>query len=411
MKDRIVITGMGAVTPVGNTVCDMWEALLAGRSGIGPVTQFDTSDLDTHIAAEVKGFDPLDVMDRKEARRAHRCVQMAVGAAREAVRQARLMIDQFNRDRIGVVIGTALGGATMMLDNYDILRERGPRKVSPFFGPGMLPDTSSAQVSIELGARGPNMSVVSACATGVDAIGQAAEMIRRGAADVIVAGGTEAVLHRVTFAAFNVMRALSTRNDAPAEASRPFDAERDGFVIGEGAGVVILERLESALARGAQIIGEVVGYGTAADAFHLAAPTEDGDGIQRAMRIALDDANLTPDAIDYINAHGTSTPLNDKTETAAIKSIFGERAYRVPVSSTKSMMGHLLGAAGAVEAIICLMAMQTGVLPPTINYTTPDPACDLDYVPNTPRHAAARVAMSNSIGLGGHNASLILKAV
>ncbi|MCW5849920.1 MAG: beta-ketoacyl-ACP synthase II [Anaerolineae bacterium] len=411
MRSRIVITGMGAITPLGNSITAFWNSLAEGQSGAGPITRFDPSNMETKIAAEVKHFDPLAVMDRKEARRSSRCVQLAVGAAREAVQAARLTIDEFIRDRVGVVIGTGIGGADVMLENYDVLRERGPRRVSPFFGPAMLPDTAAGQVAIEMGARGPNMAVVSACASGIDAIGQAAEMIRRGAADVMIAGGSESIIHPVVVAAFNVMKVLSTRNENPAEASRPFDADRDGFLLGEGSGIVILERLEDAQRRDAHIIAEVAGYGTAADAYHLAAPPEDGNGIFRAMKMALADASIQPEEIDYINPHGTGTPLNDKIETLAIKNVFGDWARRIPISSTKSMTGHLMGAAGAVEAIICAMAMRAGVAPPTINLHTPDPDCDLDYVPNTARPVDIRVALSNSIGLGGHNASLILRRV
>jgi len=411
MKSRIVVTGIGAITPLGNSAAALWDSVVNGVSGAAPITRFDASDLDTRFAAEVKNFDPQGVMDRKQVRRSARVVQFAVGAAREAVNQAQLKIDEFIRDRVGVVIGSACGGIEVLLDNHSVLRDRGPHRVSPFFGPAMLADTSAGQVAIELGARGPNMAVVSACASGIDAIGQAAEMLRRGMADVMVAGGAEANIHPLIIAAFNVMRVLSTNNDAPGEASRPFDATRDGFLLGEGAGVLILERLEDAERRGAPILGEIAGYASAADAYHLAAPPEDGHGIYNAMQQALGDANLSASEIDYINPHGTGTQLNDKIETMAIKRVFGDWAPKIPISSTKSMMGHMMGAAGAVEAIVCLKAMTEGLLPPTINYHTPDPACDLDYVPNQARPADIRIAMSNSIGLGGHNASLIMRRI
>lgn len=411
MRSRVVITGMGAITPLGNSIETLWESLAAGRSGAGPITRFDPAEMETKIAAEVKDFDPTSVMDRKDARRSSRCVHLAVGAAREAITAARLKIDEFIRDRVGVVIGTGIGGADILLENYDVMRERGPRRVSPFFGPAMLPDTAAGQVAIEFGARGPNMAVVSACASGIDAIGQAADMIRRGMADIMIAGGSEAIIHPVVVAAFNVMRVLSTNNEHPTQASRPFDANRDGFLLGEGSGVLVLERLEDAQRRDAPIIAEVAGYGTAADAYHLAAPPEDGNGIYRAMRMALCDASVDPAEINYINPHGTGTQVNDKIETLAVKRVFGEWAKNIPMSSTKSMMGHLMGAAGAVEAIICLLAMKAGMVPPTINLETPDPDCDLDYVPNIARPADIAIALSNSIGLGGHNASLVLRRI
>lgn len=406
---RVVVTGVGAVTPLGNSVPATWDAVLDGRSGVGQITLFDPSPFGTKIAAEVKDFNALGVTDNKAARRLPRFILFALAAAREAVNAAQLKIDEQNGERVGIIIGSCVGGWATLLDNYDILRERGPHRVSPYLATTVLPDSAGAQIAIEFGAHGPNMTIASACATGTDAIGQAAEMLRRGAADVILAGGVDTMLHPITFASFNMIGALSTHNEAPTEASRPFDAERDGFVLGEGAGVLVLERLEDAKQRGAPILGEISGYGTTTDAFHMIAPRDDGYDVIRTMRMALRNASLEPNDIDYINAHGTSTPLNDKVETHAIKSLFGEDAYHIPVSSTKSMTGHLMGAAGAVEAIMCLKAMETGQLPPTINYYTPDPECDLDYVPNVPRPADIQVAISNSIGIGGHNATLVLR--
>ncbi len=411
MKTRVVVTGLGAVTPLGNSAPAMWDALLAGRSGVGPLVGFDLSEFDTHFGAQVKDFDPLSVIDRKEARRTDTFVLYALGAAREALAQANLSIDDQNRDCVGVVIGTGLGGFRTVLDSSATWKEKGARRVSPFSLPAFLPDTAAATIAIELGARGPNMALATACATGTDAIGQAAEMIRRGQANVVIAGGTEASCHPFAFAMFNNMKVLSTRNDAPELASRPFDADRDGFVLGEGAGIVVLERLEDAERRGAPILGEIVGYGSAGDAYHMAIPAEDANGIIRSMVAALRNSGLNPEDVDYINAHGTGTAVNDKVETYAIKQVLGDHAYRTAVSSTKSMMGHLMGAAGAVEAVISLKALHEGVIPPTINYTTPDPDCDLDYVPNEPRAANIEVAMSNSIGLGGHNATLIMRRV
>lgn len=411
MRTRVVVTGMGAVTPLGHSASAMWEALLAGRSGVGPLDGFDLSEFDTQFGAQVKNFDPLSVIDRKEARRTDTFALFALGAAREALAQANLTIDEQNRDCVGVVLGTGLAGYRTLLDSHAIWKEKGARRVSPFSLPAFLPDTAAATIAIELGARGPNMSIATACATGTDAIGQATEMIRRGQANAVIAGGTEASCHPFAFAMFNNMKVLSTRNDAPEQASRPFDAERDGFVLGEGAGVVILERLEDAERRGATILGEIVGYGSAVDAYHMAAPAEDGNGVIRAMVAALQDAGLAAEDVDYINAHGTGTAVNDRLETYAIKRVLGDHAYRMAVSSTKSMMGHLMGAAGAVETVITLKALHEGVIPPTINYTTPDPDCDLDYVPNEARAANIEVAMSNSIGLGGHNASLVMRRV
>lgn len=406
---RVVVTGMGALTPAGNDVPTTWQSLKAGRSGIARITFFDPSNLATQFAGEVKGFDPKNHFDVKEARRLERFVQFAVVATREAIADAHLEINEQNTANIAVVIGSGVGGALSVAKQAKILETRGPRRVSPFFIPMILVDTAAGQVAIEFGIKGPNMAVVSACATGGNAIGEAAEMIRRHDVDVVICGGTEACLHPLAFAGFNVMGALSTHNDEPAKACRPFDARRDGFVLSEGAGVLVLENEEHARARGAKTYGHVIGYGTSADANHMAAPDAEGEGIGRAMEWALQRAHIEPQEVDYINAHGTGTKLNDVIETNAIKQVFGEDAYNIPVSSTKSMIGHALGGAGAIESIICLKALQENILPPTINYTTPDPACDLDYVPNTARQKEIHIAMSNSIGLGGHNSTVIFQ--
>ena len=405
---RVVVTGLGTYNPLGNDVEDTWDQVVAGRSGIGPITLFDASDYKTQFAGEVKGFEPVALFGRKDARRMSRVTQLAVAAANQALAGARLAVTTANSDRIGVVLGSGMGSLEPIVDTVNTLNERGPARVSPFFVPMMLADTPAASISILHGLRGPNMSVATACATGNNAIGEAAKMVQRGAADIVVAGGAEACIVPVALAGFSVMNALSTRNEAPQRASRPFDKDRDGFVVGEGAAVLILEDLDHALTRGAHILGEVLGYGASADAYHISMPAENGAGAVAAMQAALDDANLEPGAVDYVNAHGTGTELNDRGETAALKSVFGEHAYDVPVSSTKSMHGHLLGAAGALEAIICLKSLATGLLPPTINYETPDPHCDLDYVANEAREAKVEVAMSNGFGLGGHNATIIL---
>lgn len=409
-KTRVVVTGMGALSPVGCDVTTTFDNLKAGHSGISRITQFDPSNLATQIAGEVKGFDARAHFDVKEARRLERFVQFAVVAAREAIADAHLEITPQDGEEMAVVIGSGIGGALSIPEQVRVLETRGPRRVSPFFIPMILVDTAPGQVAIEFGIKGPNMAIVSACATGGNAIGEAAEMIRRGDVKAAVCGGSEAALQPVVFAGFNVMGALSTRNEEPEKACRPFDATRDGFVMGEGAGVLVLENAEYALARGARIYAEIVGYGNSADASHFATPDAEGEGIGRAMQWALKRAGFKPSEIGYINAHGTGTRLNDGIETNAIKQVFGELAYNIPVSSTKSMVGHALGAAGALEAIFCVKALQEQTLPPTINYSTPDPACDLDYVPNSARRHSLRVAMSNSIGLGGHNTSLIFAA-
>jgi 3-oxoacyl-[acyl-carrier-protein] synthase II len=410
-SQRVVITGMGAVTPVGNDIPTAWPALLAGCSGVGPITRFDASDMKTQIAAEIKNFDPNQFMDRRDARRMDRFLHFAIAAAREAVADAGLELNGQDANRTGVVIGSGVGGLETLLAQYDILVAKGPRRVSPFTVPGLMLNSASAQVSMMLGARGPNLAIATACATGSHALGEAASIIRRGDADVMIAGGAEAAVIRLAMAGFDVMGAMSTRNDAPERASRPFDAGREGFVLGEGAGVLVLERLDRARARGAHIYGELAGYGATADAYHITAPAEDGHGAIEAMRMALRTADLPPTAVDYINAHGTSTPLNDAAETRAIKEVFGDHAYRLAISSSKSMTGHLMGAAGAIEAIFCLLAMRDQTLPPTINQETPDPVCDLDYVPNRARAATVNVAMSNSFGFGGHNATVLFRRV
>lgn len=406
---RVVITGMGAITPLGNDVETFWRNVVAGRSGVGPITLFDASAMKTRIAAEVRGFDPEAWFGRKEARRMDRYAQFALAATQQALQDARLDPAHVDRERVGVILGTGIGGLGSLVQGVETLMTRGPDRVSPFMVPMMLADTAPGLIAIAYGFRGPNMAVVTACASGTNAIGEAMHLIRRGDADVVIAGGAEAAILPIAVAAFNVMGAISTRNEEPERASRPFDRTRDGFVMGEGAGILVLERLEHARARGARIYAEVAGYGASADAYHITAPLENGEGAALAMRRALADAGLSPRDVDYINAHGTSTPLNDKSETQAIKAVFGEAAYDVPISSTKSMIGHLLGAAGAVEAIVCVRAITDGIIPPTINYEHPDPECDLDYVPNTARRKPVRVAMSNSFGFGGHNACVIFR--
>ncbi|MBK7316077.1 MAG: beta-ketoacyl-ACP synthase II [Anaerolineales bacterium] len=408
MRKRVVVTGLGCVSPVGNNSKDTWQALLAGKSGAAPITTFDASAHKTKFAAEVKGFDPVALFGTRDARKMDRFTQFATAATLEAVEHASLKIDESNRDRIGILIGTGIGGISSLLEQYDVMRERGPDRVSPFLIPMMISDGAAGNIAIRLGVRGPNMSLATACASGTNALGEAAEMIRRGSADVMIAGASEAAINAIAMAGMNSMTALSTRNDEPLRASRPFDKDRDGFMMGEGAGVLILESLEYAQARGANILCEFSGYGTTDDAHHISAPSEDGAGAVGSMSIALADAGLKLEDISYINAHGTSTYLNDKSETSAIKTVFGELAYKIPVSSTKSMTGHLLGASGAVEAVFCALTIMDNILPPTMNYETPDPVCDLDYVPNQPRKAEPNHVMSNSFGFGGHNATLVL---
>jgi 3-oxoacyl-[acyl-carrier-protein] synthase II len=399
---------MGCISPVGNTVKDTWDALLAGKSGAGMITAFDASKHKTRFAAEVKGFDAAALLGPREARKMDRFTQFSTVAALEALAESGLKIDESNRDRVGILIGTGIGGLGTIMEQADVMRERGADRVSPFLIPMMITDSASGMLAIRVGARGPNMAVSTACASGNNAIGDAMETIRRGAADVMITGGSEASILPLAMAGMNVMGALSTRNDDPETASRPFDKSRDGFVMGEGAGILIIEELDYAKARGASILCELTGYGTTDDAHHISAPAENGAGAAMSMKIAIEDAGLNLADINYINAHGTSTPLNDKSETAAIKSVFGEQAYKIPVSSTKSMTGHLLGATGAVEAVACILAIRNGIIPPTIHYETPDPVCDLDYVPNQPRKAELKHVMSNSFGFGGHNATLVI---
>jgi 3-oxoacyl-[acyl-carrier-protein] synthase II len=408
MRRRVVITGLGCISPVGNNVKDTWQALLSGKSGAGPITAFDASAHKTKFAAQVKGFDAAARFGSREARKMDRFAQFATVATLEAIEHSGLVIDDSNRDRIGILIGTGIGGILTLIEQYEVLRERGPERVSPFLVPMMISDSAAGNLAIRLGVRGPNMSLATACASGTNSLGEAAEMIRRGAADVMIAGASEAAIASVSMAGMNVMTALSTRNDDPERASRPFDRDRDGFLMGEGAATLILESLEHAQARGAKILCEFTGYATTDDAHHISAPAENGAGAAMSMKLALENAGLAPTDINYINAHGTSTQLNDKSETAAIKTVFGEQAYKVPVSSTKSMTGHLLGASGALEAAVCTMAFLDNILPPTINYQTPDPVCDLDYVPNTARKSVPNHIMSNSFGFGGHNATLIV---
>jgi len=405
-RRRVVVTGMGAICPVGNTVADAWKAIAAGKSGITPITRFDAGGFETRFAGEVKEFDPAASIGRKESRRMDRFTQLSVAATREAVTGSRLDVAS-DANRIGVLVGTGMGGMETFESGTETLLTRGPKRVSPFFVPMMLPNMASGTVSIDIGAKGPNFGTVSACASSAHAIGEATMMIRNGYADVMIAGGGEAPVTRMGIAGFNAMGALSIRNEDPERASRPFDADRDGFVLAEGAAVLILEDRERAVARGATILAEVIGYGTTDDANHMVQPGPGGEGAARAMTIALADASIESSAVDYINAHGTSTQLNEKLETQAVKRAFGDRATTIPISSTKSMTGHLLGAAGSLESVIVIEAMHAGVLPPTINQERADPECDLDSIPNAARDGQIRIAMSNSMGFGGHNVSLL----
>jgi 3-oxoacyl-[acyl-carrier-protein] synthase II len=408
-KRRVVVTGLGALTPLGNTAEEFWAGLVQGRSGIGPITKFDATGFPTRIAGEVRGFDPLQFVDKKEARRLDPYLQYAVASSAMAVDDAGLDVTRIDSTRFGVLVGSGIGGITTLLESHRTLREKGPDRVSPFFIPMLIINMASGLISMRFGARGPNSAVVTACATGNHAIGDAFRLIQSNAADVMIAGGAEAIIVDLTFAGFCAMKAMSTRNDEPQRASRPFDADRDGFVCGEGAGLMVLESLEHAWRRDARIYGEVMGYGMTGDAHHMTAPDPEGDGAARAMVAALADADLPPSVVQYINAHGTSTPYNDKFETLAIKRVFGEHASRLAVSSTKSMTGHLLGAAGGIEAIASVLALHHEVLPPTINYETPDPECDLDYVPNQARKQDVEVALSNAFGFGGTNATLVFR--
>lgn len=408
LKKRVVVTGMGAITPIGTGADEFWKALLAGKSGITKISRFDASAYTTQIAGEVKEFEPGQYMDKKEAKRMDRFTQFAVASAKMAIDDAALDLEKEDRSRIGTIIGTGIGGMDTLHEQYRVLFEKGPGRISPFFVPMMIGNMAAGQTSITFGLQGPCTCVVTACATGTNAIGDAFKLIQRGDADVMVAGGTEASISPAASAGFCAMKAMSTHNDEPEKASRPFEKDRDGFVMGEGAGVVILESLEHALARGAKIYAEVLGYGFNADAYHITAPAPEGAQQAACMAMAIRDAGLEPTDIDYINAHGTSTPLNDKNETLAIKSLFKDHAYKLAVSSTKSMTGHLLGAAGAVEFIALTMAIQENMIPPTINYENPDPELDLDYVPNAARAKTINAGISNSFGFGGHNATILV---
>lgn len=409
MKKRVVITGMGAITPIGIGKDEYWAALLSGKSGIDKITRFDATDYATQIAGEVKDFEPGKYMDKKEAKRMDRFTQFAIAASKMALEDSALNLEAEDRTRIGTIIGTGIGGMDTLHDQFKVLFEKGPGRVSPFFVPMMIANMAAGQTSIAFGLQGPCTCVVTACATGTNAIGDAFRMIQHGQADVMVAGGTEAAISPTAVAGFCSMKAMSTRNDEPQKASRPFEKSRDGFVMGEGAGVVILETLEHALARGARIYAELVGYGTNADSYHITAPAPEGIQAAKCMAMALEDAGMSPNDIDYINAHGTSTPLNDKNESLAIKRLFGEHAANIAISSTKSMTGHLLGAAGAIECIASAMTIYTSKVHPTINYDEVDPELDLDYVPNVAREKEVNAAMSNSFGFGGHNATILLK--
>lgn len=407
--NRVVITGMGVLCPMGIDLNSTWEGLVGGKSGIDRITLFDASANETRIAGEVKGFEPTNYISRKDVRRMDRFAQMAVVASKQAVEHAGLRINSDNQDSIGILIGSGIGGLTTLYEQSKALLSGGPNSVSPFLVPMMIGDMAAAQVSIALGAKGPNFCITSACSSGSDAIGVAYELVKRGDAQIVITGGSEAIINPIGITAFNALKALSTRNDAPQEASRPFDVDRDGFVIGEGSGIILLENLDHARKRNANILAELVAYGASGDAFHITQPHHTGEGAAKAIKAALNKAGLNPADIDYINAHGTSTQLNDKAETLAIKNVFGDRAYKVPVSSTKSMTGHLIGAAAAVEAIVSVMVIQKGIIPPTINLTHPDPECDLDYVPNVARKADVTTVLSNSFGFGGHNSVLVFR--
>ena len=410
-RRRVAVTGVGVVSPLGLTARETWAGLLAGRSGAGPITRFDATDYACRIAAEVKGFDPGKYLEKKEIKKYDTFIQYAVAAAKEAMADSGVEVTEENAERVGVDIGSGIGGLPLIEEMHKVLLEKGPRRISPFFIPGLIANMSSGLVSILTGAKGPNLSTVTACATSAHTIGDAANIIRRGDADVMIAGGTESCVTPLTIGGFCAMRALTTRNDEPQRASRPWDRERDGFLLGEGAGILVLEEMGMARARGAAIYGEIAGYGMSGDAYHISAPSEDGDGPFRVMRNALKDAALDPAEIQYVNAHGTSTPHGDRIETIALKRAFGDDASRLAVSSTKSMTGHLLGAAGGIEAAIVALVLREGVIPPTINLENPDPECDLDYVPKSARRLAVTAALSNSFGFGGTNACLVMKKV
>ncbi len=403
---RVVVTGLGSITPIGNNLQDYWQGLMAGRNGVGNVTLFDTSNYACQIGAEVKGFDPCEYMEKKEAKKIDRFSQFAIATSKQAIADAQLKIDDLNADRIGVLIGTGVGGIQVMETQKENLLTKGPRRVSPFTIPSMIANMAAGLTAIHTGARGPNSCTVTACAAGSHAIGDAFRLVQRGYADAMICGGAEAAITPLSFAGFCSARALSTRNEDPTHASRPFDIDRDGFVMGEGSGILILEELEHALARGAKIYGEIVGYGMTCDAYHMTSPVPEGLGATRAIELALKDGNLSSKDVSYINAHGTSTSANDSTETKAIKKALGEHALQVAVSSTKSMTGHLLGGSGGIEAVATMMAIANNSVPPTINLKNPDPECDLDYVPNSSRELEVAVALSNSFGFGGHNVTL-----
>ncbi len=407
MKRRVVVTGLGAVTPLGVGVEKSWQSLCQGKSGIGRITAFDASDFRTRIAGEADGFDPLDFIDRKLARRGDRFIHFALAATRMAIDDSGLTIDASNIDRVGVSVGTAMGGIESIEKNHELLLKGARQQISPFFVPSFLCNMATGQIAVEFGARGANMCSVTACASGTHAIGDAFKLIQQGEVDAMIAGGAEAAIRPLVFAGLEPLKVMSARNDKPEKASRPFDKERDGFVIGEGAGIVILEELELAQNRGARIYGEVLGYGLNSDAYHITAPDPEGRGAAICMKMALNDAGISTGQVDYINAHGTSTVLNDLSETRAIKGVFGDRSYQIPISSNKSMLGHLWAGAGAVEAIFSLLTINHGIIPPTISYETPDPECDLDYVPNVARRAEVKIALSNSFGFGSTNGTLI----
>jgi len=406
---RVVVTGMGAITPIGNTLADYWEGLMAGRNGIGPITLFDASRHDSRIAGEVKGFNPEDYMDRKEAKRMDRFAQFAVAASKQALADANFVINDLNAEQVGIVIGTGIGGLKVMEDQQEVYLTRGPSRCSPFMVPMMIANMAAGLTAIQVGAKGPNNCTVTACAAGSNAIGDAFRLVQRGYAQAMICGGAEAAITPLSYAGFASARALSTNNDDPDHACRPFDRDRDGFVMGEGAGILLLEELEHALSRGARIYAEIIGYGMTCDAYHITSPVPGGEGASRAMQLAMKDAGVSPDDVTYINAHGTSTPANDSTETAAIKTALGDRAHHVPVSSTKSMTGHLLGGSGGIEGVAAVMAIAHNRIPPTINLVNPDPACDLDYVANESRSGVMDVVLSNSFGFGGHNVTLAFR--
>lgn len=409
IPNRVVVTGVGIVSPLGLDTRSTWKSLVAGESGVGPITAFDSEGYGTTIAAEVKDFDPEGIVGRKQARRMDRFVQLGAAAALEAMDDSGVTVGPENSTRVSVMIASGIGGIITLSNQVGVLGNRGPNRISPFLVPMMLPDMASGQVSMLIGAKGPNYSTVSACSSAADTIGQAFEAIRRGDVDTALAGGSEAAICPIGVAGFNACHALSKRNDEPEKASRPFDADRDGFVLGEGGAVLVLESLDSAIERGVEPVAEVTGYGSTADAYHITQPAPEGEGAARAMNMALAHAQTQPEEIGYVNAHGTSTPLNDKYETMALKTVFGEEAYRIPISSTKSMTGHLLGASGALEAAVTVLALSKWAIPPTINLETPDPECDLDYTPHMPKRGRIRAAMSNSFGFGGHNASLVFQ--